>query len=85
MSISLGYPIYFIGKSGATPGKKIMKIRVVKADGSAVGYGGAFLREVVGKFISGIILLIGYFWMLWDPNKQALHDKIAGTYVVKNQ
>jgi hypothetical protein len=28
-------------------------------------------------------LLVGYLWMLWDPNKQTLFDKIAGTYVVK--
>jgi uncharacterized RDD family membrane protein YckC len=28
-------------------------------------------------------LIVGYLWMLWDPNRQTLFDKIAGTYVVK--
>ncbi len=78
-----GYPIYFIGTTGATIGKRVMKIKVVKTNGSQPNFVDAFLREVVGKFVSAIILLIGYFWMLWDPNKQCLHDKIANTYVVK--
>jgi uncharacterized RDD family membrane protein YckC len=43
----------------------------------------AILREVVGKFISSLILLLGYFWMLWDPKKQTWHDKIAKSVVVK--
>ena len=41
------------------------------------------LREVVGKIISTIILLIGYLWILWDPKKRGWHDYIAGTYVIK--
>ncbi len=82
--ISAAYFIYFIGSSGATLGKKAMKIKVIKTDGSVPGYLTAFLREFVGKFVSSIILGIGYLWMLWDPNKQCLHDKIATTFVVKS-
>jgi len=40
------------------------------------------IRDVVGKFISAAVLLIGYIWMLFDKNSQTWHDKIAGTYVV---
>ncbi len=28
-----------------------------------------------------IIGAVGWLWMLWDPQKQAIHDKVAGTIV----
>jgi len=31
------------------------------------------------------ILLVGFLWVAWDENKQAVHDKLAGTYVVKTK
>lgn len=40
------------------------------------------LRETIGKGVSGI-LIIGFFWAIWDKDNQALHDKIAGTVVVR--
>ena len=82
--INYAYFIYFIGKNGQTLGKKAMKIQVVNIDThQPPGYANAFLREIIGKLISAIILGIGYLWMLWDPNKQTLHDKIAHTIVIK--
>lgn len=78
------YPIYFIGKKGATPGKSIMKIKVVKLNTvEPLNFVDALLRETVGKILSSSILAIGYFAILWDKNRQAWHDKIAGTIVVK--
>jgi uncharacterized RDD family membrane protein YckC len=38
---------------------------------------------VVGKFLSALILGIGYLMAGFDRNKQGLHDRIAGTYVIK--
>ena len=77
--------VYFIGIKGATPGKMVMKIKVIKKDTptAEIGYGGAFVREVVGKLISGIVLGLGYFWILWDKDKQGWHDKFASTVVVE--
>jgi uncharacterized RDD family membrane protein YckC len=80
---SLFYYVYFIGSRGQTLGKMALGIKVVKTDGSPVGYLNAFLREVVGKFISGLVFGIGYLWMLSDPRKQTWHDKIANTIVLK--
>jgi len=34
------------------------------------------------KILSAIPCLLGYFWMLWDPQKQTWHDKIVGSIVV---
>lgn len=82
--ISVAYYVYFIGSRGQTPGKMALKIKVIKADTQqAPGYLNAFLREAVGKFLSAIVLLLGYFWMLWDEKKQTWHDKIANTIVIK--
>jgi len=81
--IGIIYPIYFIGKFGATPGKKAMKIKVVEVNSNQnPGYLKAFLRETIGKFISSLIFFVGYLWVIWDKDKQAWHDKIAGTVVV---
>jgi uncharacterized RDD family membrane protein YckC len=81
--IGLAYTIYLEGSpSGQTVGKKVMNIRIVDADnGGPIGYGRAFLRYI-GKIISAIPCGLGYLWMLWDPNKQTWHDKIASTVVV---
>ncbi len=82
--ISYAYFIFFIGKKGQTPGKKILGIKVIKRDTHEVpGYLYAFLREVVGKFIAGFLFGLGYFWMIWDKDKQTWADKIASTIVIK--
>ena len=38
--------------------------------------------RAVGKLLSGIPCGLGFFWMLWDKDKETWHDKIAGTTVV---
>jgi len=68
--------------NGQTIGKLAMGIRVVTADGQPVPVGMAFARAGM-KIVSGAALGLGYLWMLWDPNKQTWHDKVAKTYVVK--
>ena len=81
--LGVAYIVYFHGSpSGQTVGKKAVKIRVVGSDdGAPIGYVRAALRYV-GSILSFIVLLMGYFWMLWDDNKQTWHDKIASTIVV---
>jgi uncharacterized RDD family membrane protein YckC len=32
---------------------------------------------------SGLVLLLGYLWAIWDANKQTWHDKAAGSFVVR--
>ena len=86
LAISLGYPMYFIGAKGQTPGKMALSVKVIrKEDGQVPGYMKAFLREVVGKFISTLVFGLGFFWMIWDKDKQTWHDKIAGTVVIKTK
>ena len=78
-----GYFEYFEGgPTGQTLGKKALGIRVIDANaGGSIGYGRALIRYF-GRWISSIPLLLGYFWMLWDSERQCWHDKFATDYVV---
>ena len=77
------YLTYFEGSpSGQTVGKKAMGIRVIDfRTGGSIGHGRAFIRWI-GRYVSAIPCLLGYFWMLWDKEKQTWHDKLATTVVV---
>jgi predicted Zn finger-like uncharacterized protein len=81
--LGYAYRVFFIGCCGQTPGKMAVRIKVIRTDGTDVGYVRALLREVVGKFLSKLILGIGYLMVAIDSRKQGLHDKIADTYVIK--
>lgn len=76
--------VYYAGMLsawGRTLGKMALGLRVVGPDGGNPSFLRAVLREIVGKTVSGIVLCLGYLWMLWDGEQQTWHDKIAGTSV----
>ena len=81
--ISLAYFTYFEGgPTGATLGKRALGIRVYDLrQGGPIGYGRGLIRWL-GRIVSGFVCYLGYFWMLWDREKQCWHDKIATTVVV---
>jgi uncharacterized RDD family membrane protein YckC len=81
--VSLAYFSYFEGsQSGQTIGKKALGIRVIDfAAGGALGFGRGFIRWI-SRILSTIPCFLGYFWMLWDKEKQTWHDKIATSVVV---
>jgi uncharacterized RDD family membrane protein YckC len=77
------YTVGFWSYMGATPGKQLMGLRVVKReDGAFVDIGTGILRYI-GYILSSIPLFLGFFWAIWDENNETWHDKIAGTRVVK--
>jgi uncharacterized RDD family membrane protein YckC len=82
--VGLAYSMYFWSSygHGQTVGNRIMKLRVVKTDGSELTLTDSFLRYV-GLILSFVCLAIGVIWVAFDANKQGWHDKIANTYVVK--
>jgi len=82
IGLSIGYYVVYQEKQGQTIGKKAMKIKVVTYDGKTPTMFTFFLREIIGKMISAVILLLGYLMVIWDKKKQGLHDKITNTYVV---
>jgi uncharacterized RDD family membrane protein YckC len=79
----LVYYGYFEGSpSGQTPGKKVMKIRVIDFNsGGPIGFGRALVRWVA-RLVSSLPCYLGYLWMLWDREKQTWHDKLSTSVVV---
>jgi uncharacterized RDD family membrane protein YckC len=83
LAVGIAYFGYLEGSaSGQTIGKRALGIRVIDLQaGGAIGFSRAVLRYF-GRILSTIPLFLGYFWMLWDAEKQTWHDKIAGSVVV---
>ncbi len=92
--VSLLYMPYWMSRNdGATIGKQVMKIKVIRVNGQSTDFGWSALRQVVviqglfgflgGIFLLGIPLLIDYLWPLWDEENRALHDMLVQSRVVK--
>lgn len=80
--VGIFYFTYFFGK-GATPGMNVLDLKLIKTSGEEPTYLTGFIRYL-GMLISGILLLLGFIWILIDRNNQGWHDKIASTYVIKD-
>ena len=84
------YHVEMHGKTGVTWGKRAMKLKLIRTDhpGAPIDRGVLAKRWAVQN-LAGIVIpffsWIDGLWQLWDkPNQQCLHDKVAGTIVVKN-
>jgi uncharacterized RDD family membrane protein YckC len=82
-AIGLLYYGYLEGSnSGQTIGKRALGIRVIDfGTGGPIGFGRAVIRYL-GRIVSTIPCFLGYFWMLWDKERQCWHDKFANDVVV---
>lgn len=65
-----------------TPGKKVLNLRVTDMNGGRISFGRASGR-FFAKWISSLTMLIGYIMAGFTEKRQALHDMIAGTLVLK--
>lgn len=66
---------------GKTLGKKMLKLQVVRLNNEPIGLWYSFER--FGGYAAGLATgLLGFLQVYWDPNRQAIHDKIAATVVV---
>lgn len=66
----------------ATVGKMALGLKVIDKNGGRLSFRTAALRYI-GKLVSGAIFMIGFIMAAFTEKKQALHDMIASTYVVK--
>jgi uncharacterized RDD family membrane protein YckC len=73
---------YLFGGSRWRVGYRILGIRMISIDGAEATLGQLVVRFLV-SLLSVLALGLGYFWIAVDPNRQAWHDKIAGTYVIR--
>ena len=68
--------------SQATLGKQALGLIVTDINGGRISFARATGRHF-GKWVSVLTLFIGYLMNAWDDKGQTLHDKMAGTLVVK--
>jgi len=67
---------------GSTVGGLVLDLRVVRLDGREIDWPTAIVRAL-SCFLSLAVVGLGFFWIAFDPEAQAWHDKIAGTVVVR--
>lgn len=69
---------------GRTPGKRVLDLQVVRVTGGPLGLLMSFERA--GGYAAGLATgLLGFARVWWDPNRQAIHDKIAETVVIREK
>ena len=73
---------YFYSKRGATPGKMVMGLQVLREDGTHLSYSQAFGREFVKGFLMIFTLFVSVFMAGMRKDKKALHDLACKTRVV---
>lgn len=83
MVIALVYESWFVVNKGGTPGKLVLSLEVIRADGTRPGWGLA-----IGRFFARILsswptLFIGYIIVGIDDEKRGLHDRICNTRVIR--
>ena len=77
--------VYFAAfwlRSGQTLAMKTWRIRLETRDGGRIS-----LRQAAGRFILALLGLLlggaGFFWALFDRDRQFLHDRLMGTRLVR--
>ena len=67
---------------GTSPGKRVMRLRIVDADSHEPMTRGQAVLRTVGYVLTFAMCGAGFLWVPFNPRKQALHDRIANTVVV---
>jgi uncharacterized RDD family membrane protein YckC len=67
---------------GTTIGGSLCRLQVVRADGRPLEWASSVVRAL-SCLLSMVVLGLGFIWIALDPERQAWHDKIAGTIVVR--
>jgi len=68
---------------GKTIGKKLLGLEVIDFKGEKRNFFQIFFRETIAKFISGVVLFLGYIWFRFQKDHRAWHDLMARTIVVQ--
>jgi hypothetical protein len=86
LGLGLGWAAFYFSVftawwKGQTPGKKLLGVKVIKLDNSPLNLWESFGRY--GGYAAGLATgLMGFLQVFWDPNRQAIHDKISETLVI---
>ena len=80
--VSIAYFVLMTYFMGRTFGKRIMKLKVVSVEDRKLTFFEVAFREIIGRYLSTVILYIGYLMIGAGEQKEALHDYLADTRVV---
>lgn len=80
--IVLCYFVLLVGWRGQTPGKILLGLKIIRITGEEVGRGRAFVRWM-GQILGFLTFGLGFLMVAFSRRKQGLHDKLAGTCVVR--
>jgi uncharacterized RDD family membrane protein YckC len=83
MFLCFAYFVTFWAWKSTTLGGMVCNLRIVRLNGAPLTGSDAVVRGLASVF-SFVPLGLGFFWILKDPDRQAWHDKIAGTVVIKD-
>lgn len=81
LGLFCAYSGYFLSTKGATPGKLMLGLQVIRSDGSGITFVRGACRPL-GQMVSGLILSIGFIIAAFDAEKRALHDHLCDTRVI---
>jgi class 3 adenylate cyclase len=76
------YSTFFLTVWSATPGKRLMGLRIVRSDGSALDWKVSLIRSLF-SVISGNFAMLGYVWGFFSKDRRTWHDRIAATRAVR--
>ncbi|MFT5131555.1 MAG: putative RDD family membrane protein YckC [Gammaproteobacteria bacterium] len=75
--------LFWIYKS-ATPGKMLLKLKIVDAKTGGKPSAGQLVGRYLGYYVSMLPFFLGIIWVGFDSRKQGWHDKLAGTVVIRS-
>jgi len=80
--IFLTYMIWFKASMGTTLGYHVLDMKIVSINGAQLTVKQIVIR-LISSIFSALVFGLGFIWIAFDANKQAWHDKVAGTYVIR--
>lgn len=80
--LSLVYFVLMTYFCGATLGKKALKLKVIKQNKEKLSLTDVIYRESIGRYLSELIIFIGYIMIGVDSKKRGLHDILCDTLVI---
>ena|ERR1019366_6444626 len=81
--IAIAYTFGLEATQGATLGKRLLGLRVVKMDGSPIGWSESIIRNLL-RIVDGLFgYLVGAILIWTSPQRQRLGDRLANTVVVR--
>jgi uncharacterized RDD family membrane protein YckC len=83
--IAFAYLIIMEATQGATIGKKLVGLRVVKEDGSPISWNESIIRNLLRIVDSLFVYLVGAILVWNSPTRQRLGDRVAKTVVIRSR